>query len=33
MGVRLDVNEALKFLLKFKKIKLGGVGLVGSGWM
>ena len=36
-GVRLDVNEELKFLGKFKK-KIwgsgrGGVGLGGSGWM
>ena len=36
-GVRVDVNEELKFLRKFKKIKiLGGGGRVGrgagSGW-
>ena len=40
LGVRVDVNEELKFLLKFKKIKLGGggggrggSGWWGSGWM
>ena len=36
-GVRVDVNEELKFLRKFKKKNLGGgsggVGLGGSGWM
>ena len=34
-GVRVDVNEELKFLGKFKK-KIGvgrGVGFGGSGWM
>ena len=35
-GVRVDVNEELKFLEKFKK-KIGGGGGVGlggtSGWM
>ena len=34
-GVRVDVNEELKFLCKFKKKKLGGgvrgVGLGGGG--
>ena len=29
-GVRVDVNEELKFLGKFKKKKFGGGG--GSGW-
>ena len=29
-GVRVDVNEELKFLCKFKKKKLGGSG--GWGW-
>ena len=28
-GVRVDVNEELKYLGKFKKKKIGG----GSGWM
>ena len=40
-GVRVVVNEELKFLRKFKKKKFGGgtvgrawrVGLGGSGWM
>ena len=34
-GVRVDVNEELKFLGKFTKKKLGGGGGVGSGsgWM
>ena len=40
-GVRVDVNEELKFLCKFKKKKkiggggggVRGVGLGGSGWM
>ena len=38
-GVRVDVNEELKFLCKFKKKKkIGGVrgwgwGGGGSGWM
>ena len=38
MGVRVDVNEEVKLMGKFKK-KLGGggsgggVGLGGSGWM
>ena len=39
-GVRVDVNEELKFLCKFKKKKKmgwggqgGGVGGGGSGWM
>ena len=38
-GVRVDVNEELKFLCKFKKKKklggggIRGVGLGGSGWM
>ena len=32
-GVRVDVNEELKFLWKFKK-NWGGVGLGGgAGWM
>ena len=32
--VRVDVNEELKFLRKFKKKKFGGVvGGGGSGWM
>ena len=32
-GVRVDVNEELKFLWKFKKkIFFGGVGGRGSGW-
>ena len=35
-GVRVDVNEELKFLRKFKKKNgggwVGGVGLGGSGW-
>ena len=30
-GVRVDVNEELKFLRKFKKIGGGGGG-VGRGW-
>ena len=30
LGVRVDVNEELKFLGKFKKKKNGGSG--GSGW-
>ena len=43
MGVRVDVNEELKFLEKFTKKKSGGrgegvrwagrVGGGGSGWM
>ena len=36
-GVRVDVNEELKFLYKFKKIIGGGVGrrgrVGGSEWM
>ena len=40
-AVRVDVNEELKFLGKFQKKNLGGVGggqgggvgLGGSGWM
>ena len=33
-GVRVDVNEELKFLRKFKKkILLGGGSGLGSGWM
>ena len=35
-GVRVDVNEELKFLCKFKKKKKWGGGQgggVGSGWM
>ena len=39
-GVRVDVNEELKFLGKLKKKKIffggvrgGGVGFGGSGWM
>ena len=40
-GVRVDVNEELKFLCKFKKKKKigwgggqgGGVGGGGSGWL
>ena len=34
-GVRVDVNEELKFLRKFKKKLRGGgrVGGGGSGWM
>ena len=36
-GVRVDVNEELKFLCKFKKKKWGGLGGLGwgggSGWM
>ena len=37
-GVRVDVNEELKFLRKFKKKNLGGgvggsVGGVGRGWV
>ena len=39
-GVRVDVNEELKFLGKFKKKKKiffflggGGGGVGGSGWM
>ena len=32
VGVRMDVNEELKFLYKFKKKKIGGGGLgEGSG--
>ena len=34
-GVRVDVNDELKFLWKFKKKKLGGGGggqWEGSGW-
>ena len=30
--VRVDVNEELKFLQKFKKKKWGGVGGGGVGW-
>ena len=30
-GVRLDVNEELKFLGKFKKKNGGGVGWSGGG--
>ena len=30
-GVRVDVNEELKFLCKFKKKKWGGVRGVGLG--
>ena len=30
-GVRMDVNEGLKFLGKFKKKKIGGGGGVGFG--
>ena len=29
-GVRVDVNEELKFLCKFKKKKIGGGGLGGG---
>ena len=35
-GVRVDVNEELKFLWKFKTKKMGGGpgwGGGGSGWM
>ena len=33
MGVRVDVNEELKFLGKFtKKNRGGGSGWVGLGW-
>ena len=32
-GVRVDVNEELKFLGKFKKKNWGGGGGGGSGWM
>ena len=39
-GVRMDVNEELKFLCQFKKMGggcggsgWGGVGFGGSGWM
>ena len=31
-GVRVDVNEELKFLCKFKKKKMGGGGSGGWGW-
>ena len=31
-GVRVDVNEELKFLAIFKKKKIGGGGSGGSGW-
>ena len=32
-GVRVDVNEELKFLCKFEKTKkLGGGGVRGWGW-
>ena len=30
-GVRVDVNEELKFLCKFKKKKIGGGGVRGVG--
>ena len=35
-GVRVDVNEELKYSGKFKKKKIGGGGggrVGGSGWM
>ena len=34
-GVRVDVNEELKFFVKIqkKKVFLGGGGWGGSGWM
>ena len=37
-GVRVDVNEELKFLWKFKKNigaggRVGGVRVGGSGWL
>ena len=32
-GVRVDVNEELKYLGKFKKKKLWGGGGGSSGWM
>ena len=32
-GVRVDVNEEMKFLGKFKKNWGGRVGGGGSGWM
>ena len=31
-GVRVDVNEELKFLCIFKKKKMWGVGSGGWGW-
>ena len=31
-GVRVDVNEELMFLCKFKKKKFGGGGGVRWGW-
>ena len=31
LGVRVDVNEELKFLCKFKKKKFGGGGQGGGG--
>ena len=33
MGIKVDVNEELKFLVKIQKKKIGKGGEGGSGWM